>query len=1157
MTLQEELLCAAFAQVLGLESIGVDDDFFALGGHSLLAVRLISRVRVVLGVEVPLRMLFEAPTVAGLAGRLRGSARARIALKAADRPKRVPLSFAQQRLWFIDQLEGPSSTYNIPFRLPLPAGVDSDALGAALRDVIGRHEVLRTLYAAGESEPFQRIVDADALAWELQVVEVAPDVLEDAIAEAEGCSFDLSAEVPIRAWLFEAGPDERALLIVIHHIAGDGWSEGPLSRDIATAYEARSAHLAPDWEPLPVQYADYTLWQRELLGDERDPSSLITRQMNYWREALAGIPEELMLPVDRPRPPVASHRGHRLPLVIPAAVHARLVEVARAEGVTPFMVLQGALAVLLSKLGAGTDIPIGSANAGRTDEALDDLVGFFINTLVVRTDLSGEPTFSEVLGRARETTLSALAHQDVPFEKLVEQLAPARSRARHPLFQVQLDLQNNVTDRVRQDTAAAGGTTDEVRAGSVAVKFDLEVRLFEVFDAAGAPGGLRGSVTAAADLFDTDSVELFGARLVRVLDAVTRDPGMLVGAVDVLGEVERRRVVVEWNESGVDLGSVLVPGLFEARVVGSPDAVAVVADGVGVSFGELDERANRLAHFLVAQGVGVESVVGVCLPRGVEMVVAVLAVWKAGAAFLPVDPEYPVERISYMLADGGVVLTLTCEEVLEGLPAGRVRLVAVDSAVMGVQLSMLPAIAPEVSVSAENLAYVIYTSGSTGRPKGVAVTHGGLANYARWAAGAYGAVGGVPLHSSLAFDLTVTSVVVPLISGAAVVVDEVGGVEGLASLVRSSGGGFGLVKVVPAHLPLLSEMLTDGQVAGVAGTWVVGGEVLPGSVVRDLLERAPGSVVVNEYGPTETTVGCSVFEVRVDDEVGSVVPVGRPIANMRLYVLDERLSPVAPGVAGELYIAGVQLARGYVRRAGLTAERFVACPFEPGVRMYRSGDIARWRRDGQLEFLGRGDEQLKVRGFRIEPGEVEAVLAGHPQVARAAVIAREDTPGDIRLVAYVVADDEVDDLTDQLRKYASERLPEYMVPSAVVVMDELPMTGNGKLDRKALPAPEFSGGAGAGRAPANERERVLCEAFAEVLRVPEVGVDDDFFALGGHSLLAVRLINRIRTLLNVEVEIAALFDAPTPAGLADRLAQEKQSASTRPTLRPMRNQKES
>ncbi|WP_405774631.1 non-ribosomal peptide synthase/polyketide synthase [Streptomyces sp. NBC_00859] len=1156
VTVQEELLCGVFAQVLGVPEVGVGDDFFALGGHSLLAVRLISRIRTVLGVEVPLRSLFDTPTVAGFAAGLAVAGQARLALTAGERPECIPLSFAQQRLWFISQLEGPSSTYNIPYVLRLANEVDSDALGLALRDVIGRHEVLRTVFpTAGSGEPSQKIIELNELEWRLGVIEVTPADMGYAVADAEIYAFDLTSEVPIRATLFEAGPGERVLVVVVHHIAGDGWSTAPLARDLSAAYAARAEGRVPVWEPLAVQYADYALWQRELLGDETDPDSVIATQLAYWRAALAGSPEELVLPFDRSRPAVASHLGHRVPLIVPAEVHARLVEVARSEGVTVFMVLQAALAMLLSRLGAGTDIPIGSANAGRTDEALDDLVGFFINTLVVRTDLSGDPTFREVLARVRERSLSALAHQEVPFERLVEELAPARSMARHPLFQVQLDLQNNAEGVLDLPGSEGGGTS----AGATRAKFDLEVRVSEAFDEQGAPAGVCGSVVAAADLFDRVTVEGIGERLVRVLGLLVADPSMHLSALDVLSMGERRQVVVDWNDTAVDLGSVLVPGLFAAQVGRSPGVAAVVGGGVSVSFAELDVRANRLAGYLVGQGVGVESVVGLCLPRGVESVVAILAVWKAGAGYLPVDPEYPAERIGFMLADSGAVLTLTTEEILDDLPAGRNRFVALDSSLVRMQLAAASVEAPGVVVGPESLAYVIYTSGSTGRPKGVAVTHGGLANYVIWAAGAYGmrgGGGGAPLHSSLAFDLTVTSVLVPLVSGFAVVCSEVGGAEGLAELIGDTGE-FGLVKVVPAHLPLLAELLTREEAAVSARTWVVGGEALAGSTVRDWLERSPGSVIVNEYGPTEAVVGCCVFEISAGVEVGESVPVGRPIANTRLYVLDAYLQPVAPGVAGELYVAGAQLARGYVRRPGLTAERFTANPFEPGGRMYRTGDVARWTAGGLLEYLGRADEQVKIHGFRIEPGEVQAVVAAHREVAQAAVIAREDTPGDTRLVAYIVPaqDDEADKgLPRTVRESAAQRLPEYMVPAAVVVLDALPLTANGKLDRKALPAPDYAQAAASDRSPESHEEEVLCAVFAHVLGLPEVGVDDDFFALGGHSLLAVRLVNRIRTVLGAEVEIAAVFDAPTVAGLATQLGNVK---STRPALQPMRNQEES
>ncbi|MBT2235816.1 non-ribosomal peptide synthetase, partial [Nonomuraea sp. NEAU-A123] len=594
---------------------------------------------------------------------------------------------------------------------------------------------------------------------------------------------------------------------------------------------------------------------------------------------------------------------------------------------------------------------------------------------------------------------------------------------------------------------------------------------------------------------------------------------------DVLDEVERRLVLEGWNATAVEVGGVSVVELFEGQVARRPDAVAVRSGGVAVSYAGVEERANRLAQVLVGEGVGVESVVGVCLGRGVDLVVALLAVWKVGAGYLPIDPGLPVERVAFMLADSGAVLTVTSAEIAEELPAGGGRMLVLDDALTVMRLSMASAERPERHVVGDQIAYVIYTSGSTGRPKGVVVTQAGLANYVGWAAGFYGVGVGSVLHSSVAFDLTVTGLWVPLVLGAEVVVSEGGGVDGLVG-VLSEGLGLGLVKVVPAHLSLLAEVVSSD----VGRTWVVGGEVLSGGLVRSWLARSPGSVVVNEYGPTETVVGCCVFEASV--EVGESVPIGRPIANCRLYVLDGWLRPVPPGVAGELYIAGVQVARGYVGRPGLSAERFVACPFELGGRMYRSGDVVRWGVDGDLEFLGRADEQVKIRGFRVEPGEVQAVVAAHPLVAQAAVVAREDVPGDVRLVAYVVGADGVADL---VRRFVVERLPEYMVPSVVVALEALPLTSNGKLDRGALPVPEQ--GVGGGRVPVTVREGLLCQAFAEVLGLSVVGVDDDFFALGGHSLLAVRLVSRVRALLGVELGLSVLFEAPTVAALAARLSE--------------------
>ncbi|MFF4221221.1 condensation domain-containing protein, partial [Streptomyces nondiastaticus] len=637
----------------------------------------------------------------------------------------IPLSFAQRRLWFLGELEGPNPTYNIPAALRLTGELDRGALHAALRDVVERHEVLRTVFPAVDGIPRQRILGAESVALDLPVAEVAEADLGEALARACALPFDLSCDVPLRARLYALGPDEHVLLLVMHHIASDGWSMGLLARDVSVAYAARRRGLAPAWEPLPVQYADYTLWQLDLLGDEDDPESVLAEQLAYWRAALAGLPEELALPADRPRPAQVTHHGDTVGLSLGADLHRGLAELARARGVTPFMVLQAGLAVLLSRLGAGTDIPIGTPVAGRTDDALDDLVGFFVNSLVMRTDVSGDPSFTELLARVRETDLEAFGHQDVPFERLVEDLAPTRSMARHPLFQVMLALQNNaeaVLDLPGLKVAPLPGT-------DAPAKFDLSFALAEEFDAQGAPAGLTGSVTYATDLFDRGSVEAIAERFVRVLETVTADPAVTVSQVDVLGGAERAWVLVDWNDTGRDVPEGTLPELFEAQVARTPGATALVFDDAELTYAELNARANRLARVLAEHGVGPESLVAVSMERSVELVVALLAVHKAGGAYVPVDPEYPADRIAYVLDDARPALVLAAVRTAGRLgDALAVPCLLLDDPEFVAHLASRPG--DDLSVSERHNpllpshpAYVIYTSGSTGRPKGVAVPH--------------------------------------------------------------------------------------------------------------------------------------------------------------------------------------------------------------------------------------------------------------------------------------------------------------------------------------------------------------------------------------------------------------------------------------------------
>ncbi|MEX3106148.1 non-ribosomal peptide synthetase [Streptomyces sp. ST1015] len=1098
-TPQEEVLCGVFAELLGLPRVGVDDDFFALGGQSLLVMRLVARTRALLGAELSARDVFKAPTVAGLAQLLVQDDSARPALTPARRPERVPLSFAQRRLWFLYQLEGPSTTYNVPLTLRLSGRLDRTALEAALADVVARHESLRTVFAEVDGIPHQRILDAGQARPALRVSETDAADLDTRLAEAAQYRFDLGTEMPLRAELFTLGPDEQVLQVLVHHIASDGWSMTPLARDLAAAYAARCQGLAPDWPDLPVQYADFTLWQRDLLGDESDPDSLYARQLAYWKRQLAGLPEHIRLPADRPRPPVASHRGDIAGVDLSPDLHAGLADLCRRTGSSMFMVLQAALAALFTRLGAGTDIPVGSPIAGRTDQELDELVGCFVNTLVLRTDTSGDPTFSELLGRVRENALAAYTHQDMPFDNLVEALNPARTLSYNPLFQTILALQNVPLGEFDLPGLHVSTVPMPLRTA----KFDLVLNLRERHRPDGGPGGITGAVEYATDLFDPDTVETLVARWTRLLEAVVADPDTPVTHIDVLTDDERARLL---NAPADDTGFV-IPKAFEARAALAPDAVAVTAGDVTLTYGELDRRANRFAHLLRERGVGPEQIVALVLPRSPELVVAVLGVLKAGAAYLPVDPEYPRSRIEFMLADARPALIVDDPRTVRDTRA-------------------YPQTAPEVTVDARQPAYVIYTSGSTGRPKGVVVSHAGVGalHAATVERLAIDASSRILQFASPSFDASFWDLTNALLSGAGLVLAPAA--EPLSALTdRRLAVTHALVP------PSVLAAVADDDVPP-STTLVVGGEACP----PGLVERwSAGRRLINAYGPTEATV-CVTMSGPLSATGPTPPPIGRPIAGTHAVVLDAALRPVPTGVAGELYVAGPGLARGYLGRPGLTAERFVAAPYgPPGARMYRTGDVVRWRRDGELEFLGRADEQAKVRGFRIEPGEIEAALAAHPRLAQAKVIVREDRPGDRRLVAYAVTQqtgetEETGASADDLRAHLREHLPEYLVPSAIVLLDRLPLTPNGKVDQGALPAPE-PGDRTPRDQPLTARQRTLCDLFAHTLGVREAGLHDGFFALGGHSLLTVRLVRAINQRFGTALPLNVVFEHETPAAL--------------------------
>ncbi|WP_433331808.1 amino acid adenylation domain-containing protein [Spirillospora sp. CA-294931] len=1128
----EEVLCGLFAELLGLDRAGIDDDFFDLGGHSLLATRLIGRARTALGAELAIRDLFEAPTVAELAERAAAStAAARPALVAAERPQEPPLSFAQRRLWMIEQL-APSSAYNFPLVMRLRGALDVTALGLALGDVMERHEALRTLVGEVEGRPFQRVVEPRV---DVEVVESSEAGLGAVLATVIGRPFDLAAEVPLRAAVVRLGADEHVVVLLLHHIATDEWSDGPFLRDLSTAYAERLTGNAPDWDPLPVQYVDYALWQRDLLGDRSEPGSLAARQLAYWRRTLAGAPERLDLPTDRPHPARPSMAGGELTVELDPADCAALRRITQSSGASMFMVCHAAVAALLHRLGAGDDLPLGAPISGRTDGALDDLVGFFVNTLVLRTDVSGDPTFAELVARVRETDLAAFSHQDVPFEAVVEEVNPVRSPARNPLFQVMVGYRNRSGDGF----GLAGLETLPEPVEARTAKFDLVFSFAEDT----ATGRISCVLEYSSDLFDRPTVAALGARLTRLIGAVAADPQRRVGEIDVLTGDERALVLSGFNRTDRDVPDDTFPGLFRRRVAEQPDAVALVDGPRTLTYAELDALSDRMARLLASYGTGPESVVGVAVPRSAEMVAVMLGATKLGAAFLPLDLAHPADRLAYMLADSAATAVVVTEQVAGKVPeVDGVRLVVLDAPGVAAEFAATEPGGAFPPVALDQAAYVIYTSGSTGRPKGVVVPHEGIASLVATAVDRMGLRpdSHVLQFASIGFDVTIFELSMALCHGGRLVLvpDEarVPGPE-LTGFMSEQG-------ITHAILPpSLVAALPADCVLPEGATVLVGTE----TVAPDVIARWAGHLrLLAAYGLTEATVNSTLWPA--EQGWTGAVPIGAPDPNTRVFVLDERLRPVPPGVAGELYVTGRGLARGYLGRPDLTAERFVASPFGPsGTRMYRTGDRARWRADGNLDFLGRADDQIKVRGFRIEPGEIAGAMTRHPGVRQAAVVA-DRTGQDARLVGYAVREPgELDPA--EVRAHVATLLPDFMVPAAVVVLDgPLPLTPNGKLDRRALPAPDWAAMTGSAR-PVTPRQRTLAALFAEVLDLPEVGLHDNFFQLGGHSMSAMRLLGRVRTVLETGLTLREVFDAPTVATLAERL-DGAGTAASRPPLAP-------
>lgn len=1127
-TTVEELLTQIWTEVLNVERVGRNDNFFELGGHSLLGTQLVSRIREAFEVEIELTGLFEAPTVAELAQLVEaelseGQNNAGVPpLEKADRDAELPLSFAQQRLWFLAQLEPESAVYNISSALRLKGNLSVPVLEQTLSEIVRRHEAFRTTFArAADGRPVQVIAapqpatittsDLSEFTADAKDVEARRLAMEEAHRP-----FDLNRGPLVRTHLLRLSATEHVLLFTIHHIIGDGWSMGVLVREVAALYAAFSEGQSSPLAELSIQYADYAVWQRDWLQGET-----LDQQLSYWKKQLNDAPQQLELPTDHARPAVYTPRGARIIREFTPDLTTNLETQSRREGVTLFMYVLAAFQALLARYSGQNDISVGVPVANRRRAELEDLIGFFVNTLVMRTDVSGDPTFSELLQRVRKVALGAYAHQDVPFEKLVEELQPTRDLSRSPLFQVMLALQNAPASSLELPELELSG----IGIIQQTAKFDLTLAIDRADDK------LVASLEYNSNLFEETTIERMLNHFFLLLEKVIENPSQKLSALPVLTEAETQQVLVDWNATQGEYSPLLAHELFAEHARLRPDTPAIVFQGEHqLTYTELDQLATRCAQRLLNSGLEPEARVAVMLERSPEMIVSLLAIFKAGGVYLPLDPAYPSDRLAYMIEDARPHVVLTSRSLLTRVPWTETPIVCLEDWQdnTSTESVKLPQVKPN------NVAYVIYTSGSTGRPKGVMVEHRGLSNLAAAQARAFGPKEGsrVLQFASYSFDASIFEIVMALTHGATLYVERQESLlpgPNFVKLLRDRH--ITLVTLPPSALAASPDAdLPDLE------TITVAGEACPSDVVA---RWAEGRRFFNLYGPTETTIWTTAAECQAGT---AKPPIGRPILNTQVYVLDERMEPTPIGVRGDLYIGGDSLARGYLNQPDLTAERFVPNPFssDPGARLYRSGDVARHLSDGQIEFIGRADSQVKIRGFRIEPGEIEAALVEHEAVRESVVIAREDTPGEKRLVAYVVPHGEQPSVAE-LSSHLHERLPAYMWPTSYVFLNAIPLNPNGKIDRKALPAPAIYQPELEATyvPPQSELERAIAAIWQEALKIERVDVNDNFFSLGGHSILLAQVHTQLTQSLAPELSIVDLFKYPTINTLAKYLGDQE------------------